>query len=116
MFNGTTPHASVNYVPGTFSMRVPFSTHHQVPYRYQSNQPQAQNSQHRNNSFAEKQNNMTTQADTAALVEQLQQLLNIHKRQAHQVNEVQVVTPQPRTTWDLKTTAELPPTQEEESE
>ena len=59
---------------------------------------------------------MTTQTDTVALVEQLQKLLNIHKRQAHQVNKVQMVTPQPSTTWDLKTTAELPPAQEEELE
>ena len=59
---------------------------------------------------------MMTQTDTAVLVEQLQKLLSIHKRQTHQVNKVQVVTPQPSTTWDLKTTAELPPKQEEELE
>ena len=50
-------------------MGAPFSTHHQVPYGYQSNQPQAQHAQQRANLFAENQNNMTTQTDTAALVE-----------------------------------------------
>ena len=115
-FNGTTPHTNINYAPGTFNMGAPFSTHHQVPYGYQSNQQQAQNSQYRNNLFTENQNNTTTQTDVVAIVEQLQQLLGIHKNQAHQVNEVQVVTPQPSTTWVLKTTAELPPTQEDQSE
>ena len=33
-FNSTTPHTSMNYAPGTFSMGAPFSTHHQVPYGY----------------------------------------------------------------------------------
>ena len=115
-FNSATPHASINYAPGTFSMGAPFSTHHQVPYRYQSNQLQTQNSQQRTNSFTENKSNMMTQTDTAVLVEQLQKLLNIYKRQNHQVNDIQVVTPQPSTTWDLKTAAELPSAQEEEQE
>ena len=115
-FNGTTPHTSVNYAPGTFSMGAPFSTHHQVPYRYHASQPQALLSQPRANSFTEDQNNMTTHTDTAMLTDQLQKLLNNHKRQVHQVNEVQVATPQPSTTWDLKTATELPPPQDNESE
>ena len=45
-FNGTTPHASVNYTPGTFNMGAPFYTHHQAPYSYQSNQSQTQNLQY----------------------------------------------------------------------
>ena len=116
MFNGATPHASVNYAPGTFNMEAPFSTHQQVPYSYQSNQLQTQNPQYRNNSFAEKQNNATTQSDAAAIVKKLQQLLLTHKNQAHQVNKVQMATPQPSTTWDLKATAELPTAQEDQSE
>ena len=43
-FNGTTPHASVSYAPGTFNIGAPFSTFHQ---------------QYHNNLFAEKQNNAT---------------------------------------------------------
>ena len=115
-FNGTTPHASVSYAPGTFNMGAPFFTHQQVLYNYQSNQLQTQNPQYCNNLFAEKQNNETPQSDAAALVEKLQHLILTHKSQAHQVNEVQVVTPQPRTTWDLKATAELPTAQEDQSE
>ena len=115
-FNGTTPHASVSYAPGTFNMGAPFYTHQQVPYNYQSHQQQTQNPQYRNNSFMEKQNNVTPQTDAATLVEKLQQLILMHKSQAHQVNEKQVATPQPGTTWDLKATVELPKAQEEQSE
>ena len=115
-FNGTTPHASISYAPGTFNMGAPFSTHQQVPYNYQPNQLHTQNQQYRNNSFTEKQNNMTSQLDATALVEKLQQLILTHKNQAHQVNEVQVVTPKPSTTWDLRAAVKLPMTQEDQSE
>ena len=116
IFNGTTPHASISYAPGTFNMGAPFSTHQQVPYNYQPIQLQTQNQQYCNNSFAEKQNIATPQSDAAALVEKLQQLILTHKNQAHQVNEVQMVTPQPSNTWDLKAAAELPMAQEDQSE
>ena len=66
-----------------------------------------QYSQQSNNLFAEKQNN-TTHTGAAALVEQLQQIINIIKNQTHQVNKVQVAKPQASTTWDLKIAAELP--------
>ena len=115
-FNGTMPNASISYAPGTFNMGAPFSTYQQVPYNQQQNQPYTQNQQYRNNSFTEKQNNATPQSDAAALIEKLQQLLLMHKNPAHQVNEVQVVTPQPNTTWDLKAATELPTTQEDQSE
>ena len=59
---------------------------------------------------------MTPQSDAAALIEKLQKLSLMHKNPAHQVNEVQVVTPQPSTTWDLKAAMELPTTQEDQSE
>ena len=62
------------------------------------------------------QKNRTTQSDTTAIAEKLQQLLITHKNQAHQVDEVQVVTPQPSTTWDLKAAAELLTTQEDQLE
>ena len=78
-FNDTTPHASINYVPGTFSIGAPFSTHHQVPYGYQSNQQQTQLSQQRVNSFTKDQSNSVTQTDTTVLLDQLQKLLNNHK-------------------------------------
>ena len=97
-------------------MGAPFSTHHQVPYGYQTNQSQTQYTQQSNNSFAEKQNNTMTQTGAAALVEQLQQILNIHKNQAHQVNEVQVGKPQPSTMCNLITAAELPAALEDQSE
>ena len=113
-FNGTTPHASLSYTPGTFNMEAPFSTHQQVLYNYQSNQLKTQNPQYHNNSFTEKQNNATPQSDAAALVEKLQQLILTHKNQAHQVNVVQVASPQPSTTWDLKAAAELPMVQEDQ--
>ena len=38
------------------------------------------------------------------------------KNPAHQVNEVQVTTPKPSTTWDLKAAMEWPSTQEDQSE
>ena len=78
-FNGTTPHASVSYTPGTFNMRAPFSTQQQVPYKYQPNQLHTQNQQYRNNSFVKKQNNTTSQSDATALVEKLQKLILTHK-------------------------------------
>ena len=34
-FNGTTPHTSVSYTPGTFNMGAPFSTYQQVPHNQQ---------------------------------------------------------------------------------
>ena len=70
-FNGTTPHTSVSYAPGTFNMGAPFSTHQQVLYNYQSDQLQTQNPQYHNNSFVEKQNNAKPQSDAANLVEKL---------------------------------------------
>ena len=115
-FNGTTLHASVSYAPGTFYMGAPFSTYHPVLYNHQQNQLYTQNQQYHNNSFVEKQNNVTLQSDTTALVKKLQQLILMHKNQDHQVNEVQVVTPKPSTTWDLKAAVELPSTQEDQSE
>ena len=33
-FNGSTPHTSISYTPGTFSMGAPFSTHHQITCGY----------------------------------------------------------------------------------
>ena len=42
-FNGTTPHTSVSYAPGTFNMGAPFSTYQQVPYNQQQNQSYTQN-------------------------------------------------------------------------
>ena len=78
-FNGTTPHASINYAPGTFNMGAPFSTHQQVLYKYQSNHLQTQNPKYHNNSFVEKQNNATPQSDAAAIVEKLKQLILTHK-------------------------------------
>ena len=114
--NGTTPHANVNYTPGTFNIGAPFSTQHPVTDGYQVNQPHTQYSQQSNNSFAEKQNNTTTQAGAAALVEQLQQIINIHKNQTNQENKVQVAKPQPITTLDLKTAAEHPVPPEDKSE
>ena len=116
IFNGTISHASVSYTPGTFNMGAPFSKYQPVPYNHQQNQLYTQNQQYHNNSFTEKQNNVTPQSDTTALVEKLQQLILTHKNPAHQVNEVQVVTPKPSTTWDLKAAAELPSTQEDQSE
>ena len=59
---------------------------------------------------------MTPQSDATALIEKLQQLILMHKNPAHQVNEVQMATPKPSTTWDLKVVAELPSTQENQSE
>ena len=97
-------------------MGAPFSTHHQVPYGYQSNQQQAQLLQQRVNSFTQYQSNSVAQTDTTMLLDLLQKLLNNHKRQAWQVNEVQVAAPQASTTWDLSTAAELPQGQEDESE
>ena len=64
----------------------------------------------------EKQNNVTPQSDATALIEKLKQLILMHKNPAHQVNEVQVVTPKPSTTWDLKAATELPSTQEDQLE
>ena len=113
-FNGTTPH--VNYTPGAFNMGAPFSTHQHVPYSYQSNQLQTQNPQYHNNSFTEKQNNVTTQSDATAIVKKLQQLLLTHKNQVHQLNEVQVATSQLSTTWDLKAAVEQATGQEDQSE
>ena len=115
-FNGTIPHASIGYAPGTFNMGAPFSTHQQVLYNYQPNQLHTQNQQYRSNSFAEKQNNATSQSDATTLVEKLQQLILTHKSQAHQVNEVQVVTLKPSTTWDLKAAMELSTTQVDQTE
>ena len=69
-------------------MGAPFFTHHQVPYGYQSNQQQAKLLQQRVNSFTQDQSNNVAQTDTTMLLDQLQKLLNNHKRQAHQVNEV----------------------------
>ena len=115
-FNGTTLHASVNYAPGTFNMGTPFSTFQPVPYNHQQNQLYTQNQQYHNNSFAEKQNNVTPQLDATALLKKLRKLILMHKNPAHHVNEVQVVTPKPSTTWDLKAAAELPATQEDQSE
>ena len=115
-FNGTTPNASISYTPGTFNMGAPFSTYQQVPYNQQQNPPFTQNQQYCNNSFTDKQNNQTSQSDTATLIEKLQQLLLAHKNPAHQVNEVQVMTPQPGTMWDLKAATELSTTQEDQSE
>ena len=97
-------------------MGAPFSTHHQVPYGYQSNQQQAQLLQQRVNSFAQDQSNSIAQTDTTMLLDQLHKLLNNHRRQAHQVNEVQVAAAQASTTWDLSTPAELPQGQQDESE
>ena len=59
---------------------------------------------------------MTPQSHATALVEKLQQLILMHKNPAHQVNEAQVVTPNPSTTWDFKAVTELPSTQEDQSE
>ena len=59
---------------------------------------------------------MTPQSDATTLIEKLQQLILTHKNPAHQVNEVQVVTSKPSTTWDLKAAMELPSTQEDQSE
>ena len=115
-FNSTTLHASVSYTPGTFNMGAPFSTYQPVPYNHQQNQLYTQNQQYRNNSFMEKQNNATPQSDTTALIKKLQQLILTHKNPAHQVNEVQVVTPKSSTTWDLKAAMELSSTQEDQSE
>ena len=115
-FNGTTPHASISYAPGTFNIGAPFSTYQLVPYNHQQNQLYTQNQQYCNNSFMEKQNNMTPQSDATALIEKLQQLILTHKYPAHQVNEIQVATPKPSTTWDLKAATELPSTQEDQSE
>ena len=98
-----------------FNMGAPFSTHQQVPYNYQPNQLHTPNQQYHNNSFAEKQNSATSQSDATALVEKLQQLILMHKNQDHQVNEVQMATPKPSSTWDLKAAAELPLTQEDQS-
>ena len=98
------------------NMGAPFSTYQQLPYNQQQNQPYTQNQQYHNNSFADKQNNQTPQSDATALIEKLQQLLLVHKNQAHQVNEVKVVTPQLGTMWDLKAAGELPNTQEDQSE
>ena len=97
-------------------MGAPFSTYQLVLYNHQQNQLYTQNQQYHNNLFAEKQNNVTPQSDATALVEKLQQLILMHKNPAHQVNEVQVVTPKPSTTLDLKAAAELPSTQEDQSE
>ena len=115
-FNGTMLHASVSYAPGTFNMGAPFSTYQPVPYNHQQNQLYTQNQQYRNHSFAEKQNNATPQSDATALIKKLQQLVLTHKNPAHQVNEVQVATPKPSTTWYLKAAMELPSTQEDQSE
>ena len=115
-FNGTTLHASVSYTPGTFNMGAPFSTYQPVPYNHQQNQQYTQNQQYHNNLFTEKQNNTTPQSDATALIEKLQQLILMHKNPAHQVNEVQVVTPKPSTAWDLQATVELPSIQEDQSE
>ena len=115
-FNGTTLHTSVSYAPGTFNMGAPFSTYQLVLYNHQQNQLYTQNQQYCNNLFVEKQNNATPQLDATALVEKLQQLILMHKNPARQVNKVQVATPKPSTTWDLKAAAELPSTQEDQSE
>ena len=116
IFNGTTPHASVNYAPETFSMRAPFSTYHQAPYGYQSNQQQSQPSQQRVNSFTQDQNNSTPQTDTVTIIDQIHKLLNTHKRQTHQVNKVKVAAPKASTTWDLNSAAEVPQGQKDKSE
>ena len=63
-FNSTTPNTSINYIPGTFNMGAPFSTHHQVPYGYQANQQQAQPSQQRVNSFTQDQSNTVQHKQT----------------------------------------------------
>ena len=112
-FNGTTLNANVNYAPGTFNTGAPFNTY-QVPYNQQQTQTYTQNQQYHNNSFAD-QSSKTLQPDTTTIMEQLKQLLLSHKNPVHQVNEVKAMTPQPGTTWDLKTTAELPTTQEDQS-
>ena len=65
-------------------MGAPFSTYQQVPYNKQQNQSYTQNQQYRNNSFAEKQNNQTSQSDIATLIEKLQQLLLMHKNPSKQ--------------------------------
>ena len=97
-------------------MRAPFSTYQLVPYNHQQNQLYTQNQQYHNNPFAENKTTVTPQSDAIALVEKLQQLILMHKNPAHQVNEVQMVTPKHSTTWDLKAAAELPSTQEDQSE
>ena len=63
-----------------------------------------------------KQHNGTNRYNSTSRATSKTVKLSIHKRQIHQVNKVQVVTPQPSTTWDLNTTAKLPPKQEEELE
>ena len=63
-------------------MGTPFSTYQQVPYNQQQNQAytQKKNQQYHNNSFADKQNNQTSQSDATALVEKQQPLLLAHKK------------------------------------
>ena len=113
-FNGTTPNANVSYTPGTFNMGTPFNTY-QVPHNQKQNQNYSQKQQYHNNSFTE-QNSKTPQQDATAIIEQLQQLLLPQKNSVHQVNEVKAMMLQPGTTWDLKAAAELPTTQEDQSE
>ena len=94
--------------PSIWEHHSPHTTQH--PMATRQTQIYTQYLQQSNNSFTEKQNSATTQASAAALVGQLQQILNIHKNQNHQVNEVQAAKSQASTTWDLKTAAELPVT------
>ena len=101
----------MGYAPGTFNMGAPFNMY-QVPYHQQQQPSYAQNQQYHNNSFAE-QSSKTQQQDATAIIEQLRQLLLPQKNQAHEVNEVRAMTPQPGTTWDRKAAAELPTAQEE---
>ena len=116
-FNGTTPHASINYTKGTFNMGGPFSTPYQAPYRYQPNQQQMQPLHQRFNSFMHEQNSNITQTDpTTTLIEQLQKLLSNHKKQVHQVNKVQASQPQPSVQWDLNTLTDGPQSQDDISE
>ena len=84
-----------------------FSKPYQVPYGHQPNQQQIQSTQQRFNSLTHKKNNNTIQADsTATLIDQLQKTIEHHKKQAHQVNEVQA-SPQPSTQLDTHKAAEL---------
>ena len=93
---------------------MPFNMY-QVPYNQQQNQSYPQNQQYHNNSFAE-QNSKIPQQDATAIIEQLRQLLLPQKNSVYQVNKVKTTMPQPGTTWDLKTAAELPTAQENPSE
>ena len=95
-------------------MGAPFNTY-QVPYHQQQNLSYSQTQEYHNNSFT-KQNSKTQQQDATAIIEQLRQLLLPQKSSTHQVKKVKAVMLQIGTTWDLKAAAELPITQEDQSE